>query len=112
VRHTIAQKLGYENFVEVGYMRMYRTDYDAQMVKEFRAVVETKIVPIVSELRERQRRRLGLDKMLYYDESLDYNSGNAKPKAPLTGSWRRPGKCTQSSLRKPGNFSVSCSRMS
>jgi oligoendopeptidase F len=32
-RHQIAVKLGYENFIPVGYMRMCRTDYDASMVQ-------------------------------------------------------------------------------
>ncbi|MEO6168488.1 MAG: M3 family oligoendopeptidase [Chitinophagales bacterium] len=79
VRHTIALKLGLENFVMVGYMRMCRTDYDATMVKEFRKMVEEKIVPLVSALKERQGKRLGLNKLMYFDELLDYSTGNAKP---------------------------------
>lgn len=46
VRHDIALKLGFENFVQVGYLRMCRTDYDAAMVKDFRKMVEVKIVPL------------------------------------------------------------------
>ncbi|MBA2406863.1 MAG: M3 family oligoendopeptidase [Chitinophagales bacterium] len=80
VRHTIAQKLGFENFVTVGYMRMCRTDYDAEMVRGFRKMVEEKIVPLVTNLKERQKKRLDLDTLMYYDEPLDYISGNAQPK--------------------------------
>ncbi|MBA3647091.1 MAG: M3 family oligoendopeptidase [Chitinophagales bacterium] len=80
VRHTIALKLGYKNFLTVGYMRMYRTDYDAGMVEHFRNLIEKKIVPIASDLKERQRKRLNLDKLLHYDEPLDFTTGNAKPK--------------------------------
>ncbi|MCY7411109.1 MAG: M3 family oligoendopeptidase [Chitinophagales bacterium] len=79
VRHRIALKLGYINFIPVGYMRMLRTDYDSTMVKEFRKQVEEKIVPLASALRERQRNRLGIDKLMNYDEGLDFLSGNAKP---------------------------------
>ncbi|MGB3074298.1 MAG: M3 family oligoendopeptidase, partial [Chitinophagales bacterium] len=79
VRHDIALKLGFENFVQVGYLRMCRTDYDAAMVKDFRKMVEVKIVPLVSELKERQRKRLGLDQLMYFDEPLDFTSGNATP---------------------------------
>ena len=82
IRQGIAEKLGYKNFVTVGYMRMCRSDYDAAMVKQFRRHVEEHIVPIATALRERQRNRLGLDKLMYYDEPLDFNSGNAKPKGP------------------------------
>ena len=79
VRHLIAKKLGFENFVTVGYMRMCRTDYDAHMVKGFRKAVEQKVVPLITTLKQRQAKRLGLDSLLYYDELLDYRSGNAKP---------------------------------
>jgi M3 family oligoendopeptidase len=79
VRHRLAVKLGYENFISVGYMRMCRTDYDSVMVAKFRKQVEEKIVPIATALRERQRKRLGLETLYYYDEPLNFNSGNAKP---------------------------------
>jgi M3 family oligoendopeptidase len=36
VRTKIAKKLGYRNFVELGYARMNRTDYNAEMVQNFR----------------------------------------------------------------------------
>ncbi len=34
VRHKIAKKLGYNNFVELAYVRMMRSDYDSNMVKK------------------------------------------------------------------------------
>ena len=80
VRTRIAKKLGYENFVELGYARMNRSDYDAKMVANFRKQVLDYIVPVATELRERQRVRLGLDSLKYYDETLSFKSGNAKPK--------------------------------
>ncbi|HCL51427.1 MAG TPA: M3 family oligoendopeptidase, partial [Clostridiaceae bacterium] len=80
VRTRIAKKLGYENFVGLGYARMNRSDYDAKMVANFRKQVLDNIVPVATELRERQRVRLGLDSLKYYDETLSFKSGNAKPK--------------------------------
>ena len=47
VRHEIAVTLGYKNFVELGYYRMARTDYNAEMVANFRKQVEEYIVPLV-----------------------------------------------------------------
>ena len=32
LRNKIAKKLGFDNFVELGYIRMLRTDYNADMV--------------------------------------------------------------------------------
>jgi M3 family oligoendopeptidase len=78
-RHRIAQKLGYRNFVEVGYARMKRSDYTPEMVANFRKQVQEIIVPISQSLYERQRQRLGLEKLKYYDEEFKYPSGNPKP---------------------------------
>lgn len=85
VRTQMAKKLGYENFTKLGYMRLNRSDYDAKMVANFRKQVEKEIVPLTISLVERQRKRLGLQSMKYYDEALQYLSGNAKPKG--TPEW-------------------------
>jgi M3 family oligoendopeptidase len=80
IRTKISKKLGYNNFVELGYDRMMRSDYNSVMVSNFRNQVKDYIVPIATKLRERQKKRLGLNDLKYYDEKLDFNSGNAKPK--------------------------------
>ncbi len=80
VRTRIAQKLGYANYIELGYARMLRSDYNPEMVANFRKQVEDIIVPVASRLRERQRRRLGLSTLNYYDEKFSFETGNAKPK--------------------------------
>lgn len=80
VRARIAAKLGYPSFVELGYDRMMRTDYNAEMVANFRKQVLEHIVPAASRLKERQAGRLGLKELKFYDESLQFNSGNAAPK--------------------------------
>lgn len=80
VRTTIARKLGYKNFVELGYYRMMRSDYGPEMVKKYRDQVKKYIVPAASKLRERQRKRLGLDKLKFHDEQFNFSTGNAKPK--------------------------------
>lgn len=80
VRTEIARTLGYKNFVELGYYRMIRTDYDAKMVMNFRDQVKDFIVPLASKLKERQQARIGVDDFKYYDESINYKTGNATPK--------------------------------
>lgn len=80
VRTKMARKLGFSNFVELGYARMCRTDYNAEMVANFRKQVLDEIVPIATKLRERQRNRIGVDTLHFYDESLSYKTGNATPK--------------------------------
>lgn len=80
VRTRMARKLGYTNFVELGYARMNRTDYDAAMVANFRSQVAEHIVPAASRLKERQRQRIGVEKLRYYDESFAFPTGNPVPK--------------------------------
>ncbi|MBW9157863.1 M3 family oligoendopeptidase [Clostridium tagluense] len=79
VRTKIAKKLGYENFVQLGYDRMLRSDYNAEMVANYRKQVEEVIVPMATKLRERQCKRLDLAHLYYYDEGISFKSGNAKP---------------------------------
>ena len=79
VRTTIAQKLGYKNYVELGYARLSRLEYDSEMVASYRKQVLENIVPLHTELRQRQAKRLGLDKLKFYDEPIKFNSGNADP---------------------------------
>ena len=79
IRTRMAKKLGYESFTQMGYDRMGRTDYNADMVAKFRKNVLDYIVPLTVKLKERQKKRLGIDDFKYYDQPLDYKSGNAKP---------------------------------
>ncbi len=79
IRTKIARKLGYKNFVELGYYRMGRVDYNEKMVAAFRKSVETDIVPAVAELKERIRNRLGLDKIMYYDDAISVTGEMPRP---------------------------------
>ncbi len=79
IRTQIARKLGYKNFVELGYYRMGRVDYDEKMVAAFRKSVETDIVPAVAELKERIRNRLNLDKIMYYDDAISVTGEMPRP---------------------------------
>lgn len=80
IRDNIAKKLNFNNFVELGYIRMMRTDYNAQMVKNFREQVLEYIVPVASDLYKRQANRLNIEKLTYVDENFEFLSGNATPK--------------------------------
>ncbi|MCS6928767.1 MAG: M3 family oligoendopeptidase [Saprospiraceae bacterium] len=80
LRHTIAKKLGAPNFISVGYARMRRSDYNPEMVAAFRRQIREYIVPIATQLYERQQRRLGIERLYYYDEDYLFPSGNPKPK--------------------------------
>jgi M3 family oligoendopeptidase len=80
VRQTIAEKLGYENYIQLGYDRLGRTEYGPDEVEVFREQVKKSIVPIAVTLRNRQSKRLDISELLYYDENLEFTTGNATPK--------------------------------
>ena len=79
VRTSIAHRLGFKNYVELGYARLSRIDYNSDMVASYRKQVLENIVPLHTELRKRQEKRLGVEKLRFYDEPIKFNSGNADP---------------------------------
>src|SRR5699024_12550986 len=79
-RDKIAKALGYQDFIELGYVRMNRMDYDRDMRETFREQVAEYVVPVVTKLKERQAKRIGLSDLKSYDESFDFLTGNAAPK--------------------------------
>ena len=82
IRTEIAHKLGFKDFVELGYKRMERYDYDPEKVKAFRDSVVKYIVPITSEIRRLQKNRLDLDALKYYDLPCLFVHGNPVPQIP------------------------------
>ena len=79
LRDKIAKKLGFSSYIEFIYLSYGRYDYTAEDVARFRAQVKEKIVPLCLELRKEQEKRLGVDRLHYYDEELIFPEGNAVP---------------------------------
>lgn len=80
VRTTIANKLGYDNFVQLGYDRMGRTDYNFEDVNNYRLQIMKDVVPYVNELTDKKAKRLNIDNPQSYDLALSFLSGNPTPK--------------------------------
>ncbi len=79
LRHQIATTLGYKNFVELGYLRMGRSDYGPDEVANFRKQIVDHVVPIVTQLLEQKKAILGLDHLYFYD-GINFKEGDPKPK--------------------------------
>ena len=79
LRNGMAKKLDFGSYTGLAYMERGRFDYTDKDVACFRKQIREVITPAVAEIRERQRRRLGVDKLRYYDESLIFPDGNACP---------------------------------
>ena len=104
VRNEIALKLGFNNFVELGYLRMGRSDYNAEDVKKFREHVLKYIVPLSNNLREKQRRRIGVDELKYYDTPLNFMTGNPAPKGNKEWIMERTKKMYEELSPETGEF--------
>lgn len=85
LRRTEAEKLGFDNYIEMIYLSRHRFDYTAADVEKFRNAVRTYIVPAAVKIHEAQRKRLGVEKLEYYDEQLTFPGGNSTPDKDTAG---------------------------
>ena len=79
LRDTMAKKMGFSSYTKMAYINRNRFDYTEEDAARFREQVRRIITPAVAEIREAQRKRLGVDKLRYYDEGLKFPDGNAVP---------------------------------
>ncbi len=79
LRDGKARKLGFPTYTEMAYPARGRFDYTQEDAARFREQIREIVTPAVAEIRERQRIRLGVDTLRYYDESLLFPEGNACP---------------------------------
>ncbi len=79
LRTEIAKTLGYNSFVELAYDRLGRNCYDSAKVRAFREQIARDMVPVVADIKETQKNRIGVDKMKLYDDTFMFPDGNAKP---------------------------------
>lgn len=88
VRTRMAKKLGYDNYIEMGYYRMGRIDYNRDMVETFRANVKNDLVPIVSKFKKETAEALGIEDFKFYDNDVIEGEGNPRPKLDEEGILR------------------------
>jgi M3 family oligoendopeptidase len=86
LRHQMAVKLGYKNYVQLGYDSLGRTDYNYEDVKKYRDQIYKHVVPLVTELQKRKGNRIGIPNPKSYDLALSFLSGNPTPKGD--SSWQ------------------------
>lgn len=79
VRHQMALKLGYSSYIDLGYHRMHRTTLKQSDFKKYRQQVKEVGVPLVNDLRHKQKERLQIEKLTYYDEHVFFQTPAPKP---------------------------------
>ena len=92
LRHNIAITLGYDNFIELGYHRMGRSDYGPNEVSTFREKIIEYVVPVVNKLFEQKKSILGLDHLYFYD-GINFKDGDPKPKGSPESLLKLPNLC-------------------
>lgn len=104
VRTRMAQKLGYDNFIALGYARMHRYDYDQEDVAKYRRQVLEDVVPLCSALYKRQQKRLGYDTLHAWDEKVEFLQGNPTPKYDRAELVKRAQKMYHELSKETGVF--------
>lgn len=78
-RTAQAKMLGLDNYIQLGYDRLGRNCYGKEQVAAFREQIAKDMVPIVHRVKADQEKRIGVDKLRYYDDLVMFPDGNAKP---------------------------------
>lgn len=79
LRTRMAETLGFGSYTEMAYLDRRRFDYTAGDTARFRQKIKEVVTPACARLFEKQRLRLGLDRLHWYDETLVFPEGNADP---------------------------------
>lgn len=80
IRNKQARMLGYKNFIQMAYDRLGRNCYGPEKVAAFRSQIEKYIVPVVSKIKEAQKKRIGVEEICLYDNAVMFKEGNVNPK--------------------------------
>lgn len=78
-RNAQGRLLGYDNYIPLGYDRLGRNCYTQEEVAAFREQIARNLVPIIAEVKERQRQRIGVDRLCIYDDKYRFPDGNPMP---------------------------------
>lgn len=63
LRTGMAHTLGFDSYIDLGYRRMRRTDYNAQDVARFRERIASHVTPLVQALLQRRQLEMGWDSL-------------------------------------------------
>ena len=104
LRLQMAGNLGFSSYEEMVFLKMGRYTYTPEDLAVFRRQVCEHVVPICEKLFENQRRRLGIDTLHYYDESIVFPDGNAMPIGTTQELLKKAGKMYREISKETGDF--------
>lgn len=104
IRTEMAKALGYENYIELQYKLLNRTDYDHKDIALYREKILRSFTPFAVELRKMQAESLGLDDFKYYDIACQFKDGNPNPLGDETFIIEHAKKMYEELSRETGEF--------
>ena len=104
VRDKMAKKMGYKNFVELGYYRMGRNCYTPEDIKNFRDQVIADWVPLVNNRKAAQAKAIGVDRIMLYDDTIVLKEGNPQPKGTVEEIFANGKKMYEEMSEESGKF--------
>lgn len=104
VRTRMAQKMGYKNYVELGYYKMGRLCYNREMVEKFRENVLNDVVPVVSSVRKARAEKLGISDMKLYDYGVCFACGDPEPVLDSNGMFNAGREMYREMSKETGEF--------
>lgn len=78
-RFRIAGDNGFDNYLDYANAQFFRRGYGEAELTDFCEQVKTDLVPLLCQLREEQRKELGVDKLMVWDSGIRFKDGNARP---------------------------------
>ena len=79
LRDKIARENGFSNYLEYMDINYSRLGYGEKEMDAFVSDIKKYVVPVLSDITDETRKRLGLEKMTTIDLGLMFSDGNAKP---------------------------------
>lgn len=104
IRLKMAENLGFSGYAEMIFLQNKHYTYTPDDVALFREQILRYVVPLCSRLYEKQRERLGVETLYYYDEALAYPEGNAVPNGTKEEMLAQAGKMYRELSDETGAF--------
>lgn len=78
IRDRMARAVGFDDYVPLAYLLRQRIDYNRDDVARFRDEVRAHVVPLAEGILAAQARRLGVDKVMKWDEAVFDREGGPR----------------------------------
>jgi len=108
-RHELANNAGFANYRDYMFAAMQRFDYTPQDCFKFHDAVETQLVPVLNQLAQERKSKLGLENLKPYDLAVDPNQ--LPPLKPFDGAEQLVSKTIESFGKLDVYFADSISTM-